>query len=95
MTQEAPSAPTAPSTPTTPESAPAADAAPATPAPSGAGTMVSIQEAKLEALRLRNAERKARVTEQSERAKALDAREAAVRGWNENPLEGMHALGVE
>lgn len=95
MTQEAPSAPTAPSTPTTPESAPAADAAPATPAPSGAGTMVSIQEAKLEALRLRNAERKARVTEQSERAKQLDAREAAVRGWNENPLEGMRALGVE
>lgn len=57
--------------------------------------MVSIQEAKLEALRLRNAERKARVTEQSERAKQLDAREAAVRGWNENPLEGMRALGVE
>lgn len=96
MTQEAPSAPAEASTPTTPESAPAADAAPATPAPAPtAGTTVSIQEAKLEALRLRNAERRARVADASERAKALEAREAAVRGWGENPIEGLRALGVE
>lgn len=95
MTQEAASEPTAASTPTTPESAPAADAAPASPTPEPAATTVSIQEAKLEALRLRNAERRARVTEQNERAKALEAREAAVRGWGENPIEGLRALGVE
>lgn len=95
MTQEAASAPTAASTPTTPESAPAADAVPASPTPEPAATAVSIQEAKLEALRLRNAERRARVSEQNERAKALEAREAAVRGWGENPIEGLRALGVE
>lgn len=99
MTQEAASAPTAPSTPTTAESAPEAGSAPATPAPATehapAATTVSIQEAKLEALRLRNAERKARVADANERAKALDAREAAVRGWDSNPLEGLRALGVE
>jgi len=95
MTQEAASAPTAASTPTTPESAPAADAVPASPTPEPAATTVSIQEAKLEALRLRNAERRARVSEQNERAKALEAREAAVRGWGENPIEGLRALGVE
>lgn len=100
MTQEAASAPTAPSTPATTESAPAADAAPAPGLSEGAppasvSTAVSIQEAKLEALRLRNAERKARVADANERAKALEAREAAVRGWNENPLEGLRALGVE
>ena len=99
MTQEAPSAPTAPSTPATAENAPEAGSAPAVAIPDGtpapAATTVSIQEAKLEALRLRNAERKARVADANERAKALDAREAAVRGWDSNPLEGLRALGVE
>jgi hypothetical protein len=68
---------------------------PASPTPEPAATTVSIQEAKLEALRLRNAERRARVADANERAKALEAREAAVRGWGENPIEGLRALGVE
>ena len=51
-------------------------------------------EAKLEALRLKNAERKARTAKLDERAKEVETREKTVAGWKDDPRAALLATGL-
>lgn len=62
-----------------------------TPAPVSAA---ALMEAKLEALRLKNAERKARTAKLDERAKEVETREKTVAGWKDDPRAALLATGL-
>lgn len=99
MTTEATPAPTPAETPVADAPAPDVPAAEAEVAPPPAAppepTRAEIQREKLEALRAARREREARAKAAEERAAELDKREAAVRGWAQDPRALLTATGAD
>lgn len=97
MTTEATTT-TSEETPATDPSAPSGEAAgvppPAVPAVEPAPSAAALMAEKLEALRLRNAERKARNAKYDERAKDLSEREAKVASWKTDARALITATGA-
>lgn len=65
-----------------------------TPAVEPAPSAAELMGAKLEALRLKNAERKARAGKLDERAKDIETREKTVAGWKDDPRAALLATGL-